>query len=179
MSPDGDEVPTGKEGELWIAGPNVFKGYHNNAAATAESVTPDGFFKTGDIGYEDEDGNMYITDRVKELIKFKGFQVAPAELEGLLVGHEHVDDVAVIGIYDERIASEIPLAFVVPRKGLERSEESASGIVQWLTERVANHKRLRGGVRWIDEVPKSASGKILRRVLKDMLKREGTFKPKL
>lgn len=179
MSPDGEEVPTGKEGEVWIAGPNVFKGYHNNPTATAESITPDGFFKTGDIGYEDEDGNMYITDRVKELIKFKGFQVAPAELEGLLVGHDHVSDVAVIGIYDERIASEVPLAFVVPGDGVERSEESVRAIVEWVTERVAHHKRLRGGVRWIDEVPKSASGKILRRVLKDKLAAEGKFKPKL
>jgi 4-coumarate--CoA ligase len=75
MSLDGDEVPTGKEGELWISGPNVFKGYHNNPSATASSIT-NAFFKTGDIGYEDEDGNMYITGRVKELIKFKGFQWA-------------------------------------------------------------------------------------------------------
>ena len=179
MSPDGVEVTTGKEGEVWIAGPNVFKGYHNNPVATAECVTPDGFFKTGDIGYEDEEGNMYITDRVKELIKFKGFQVAPAELEGLLVGHDHVSDVAVIGIYDERIASEVPLAFVVAGEGVEKSDDSARTIVEWLTERVAHHKRLRGGVRWIDEVPKSASGKILRRVLKDQLAKEGKFKPKL
>jgi 4-coumarate--CoA ligase len=113
MSPDGQEVPIGTEGELWISGPNVFRGYHNNPEATSSSLTPDGFFKTGDIGYEDKDGNMYITDRVKELIKFKGFQVAPAELEGLLMGHDKVHDVAVVGIYDERIASEVPLAFVV------------------------------------------------------------------
>jgi 4-coumarate--CoA ligase len=179
MSPEGVEVPTGKEGEVWISGPNVFRGYLNNPAATAESKTSDGFFKTGDIGYEDEDGNMYITDRVKELIKFKGFQVAPAELEGLLVGHKLVGDVAVVGIYDERIASEVPLAFVVPGNGIERTQENATVIVEWLTERVAHHKRLRGGVRWIDEVPKSASGKILRRVLKDLLAKEGKFKAKL
>lgn len=179
MSPDSIEVPSGKEGEVWISGPNVFKGYLNNATATAECKTSDGFFKTGDIGYEDRDGNMYITDRVKELIKFKGFQVAPAELEGLLVGHEMVNDVAVIGVYDERIASEVPLAFVVPGNGVQRTEENGKVIVEWLEERVANHKRLRGGVRWIDEVPKSASGKILRRVLKDLLKEEGKFKAKL
>jgi len=178
MSPDGDEVPTGKEGELWISGPNVFKGYHNNPSATESSIT-NGFFKTGDIGYEDEDGNMYITDRVKELIKFKGFQVAPAELEGLLVGMELIDDVAVVGIYDVRIASEVPLAFVVPRRDVERKEENARKIVGWLTERVSHHKRLRGGVRWIENIPKSASGKILRRVLKEQLAKEGKFKPKL
>jgi len=124
MSPDGVEVPPGKEGELWISGPNVFKGYHNNASATASSKTPDGFFKTGDIGYEDADGNMYITDRVKELIKYKGFQVAPAELEGILVGCDLVDDVAVIGVYDERIASEIPLAFVVGKISARDEEEN-------------------------------------------------------
>jgi 4-coumarate--CoA ligase len=172
MSPDGEEVPTGEEGEVWIAGPSVFKGYHNNPAATASSKTPDGFFKTGDLGYEDEHGNMYITDRVKELIKFKGFQVAPAELEGLLMGHDAVQDVAVVGVYDERIASEVPLAFVVLREGMERNEENGRVIVKWLEDKVAGHKRLRGGVKWIDEIPKTASGKILRRMLKDVLAKE-------
>ena len=172
MDPEGNEVPTGKEGEVWISGPNVFLGYHKNPDATNACKTSDGFFKTGDIGYEDEDGNMYITDRVKELIKFKGFQVAPAELEGILASHELVNDVAVIGIRDESQATEVPLAFVVPKDGADRSEKNGKVIVDWLAERVAGHKRLRGGVKWIDEVPKSASGKILRRVLKDLLAKE-------
>ena len=122
-----------------------------------------------------------ITDRVKELIKFKGFQVAPAELEGILASHDHVNDVAVIGIQDESQATEVPLAFVVPKDGVERSGSNGKMIVDWLAERVAGHKRLRGGVRWIDEVPKSASGKILRRVLKDLLAKEagGKIKAKL
>lgn len=167
MSPDGEEVPTGKEGEVWIKGPNIFIGYLNNDAATSSCKTSDGFFKTGDIGYEDEDGNMYITDRVKELIKFKGFQVAPAELEGILTSHEMVDDVAVIAIIDETQATEVPMACVVPKKGVEGNRENEEIIVAWLRERVAAHKRLRGGVTWVDEVPKSASGKILRRLLKD------------
>lgn len=167
MSPDGEEVPTGKEGEVWIKGPNVFIGYLNNADATSSCKTADGFFKTGDIGYEDEDGNMYITDRVKELIKFKGFQVAPAELEGILTSHEMVDDVAVIAIMNESQATEVPMACVVPKKGVEANRENEEVIVAWLRERVAGHKRLRGGVTWVDEVPKSASGKILRRLLKD------------
>ena len=170
MSPDGEELPPGKEGELWIKGPNTFLGYHNNEASTKASMTPDGFFKTGDIGYEDKDGNMWITDRVKELIKYKGFQVAPAELEGLLASCELVDDVAVIGIMDESQHTEVPLACVVAKKGVERNEVNERKIVAWLNEKVAGHKRLRGGVRWIDEVPKSASGKILRRVLKDWIK---------
>jgi 4-coumarate--CoA ligase len=182
MSPDGVEVPQGKEGEVWIKGPNVFLGYHNNPEATASSKSEDGFFKTGDIGYEDADGNMYITDRVKELIKYKGFQVAPAELEGVLMGMELVDDVAVVGIRDESQATEVPLAFIVPSKGVERSKENEDVIMKWLAERVAGHKRLRGGVRWTDEIPKSASGKILRRILKDLLKSEekdGKVKAKL
>ena len=179
MSPEGQEVPTGKEGEVWIKGPNVFLGYLNNEAATAACKTSDGFFKTGDIGYEDEDGNMYITDRVKELIKYKGFQVAPTELEGLLLGNDLVDDVAVIGIRDESQATEIPLACVVVKEGVQPDDKNATRIVQWLDERVAPHKRLRGGVKWIDQVPKSASGKILRRLLKDSLAEEGQVKAKL
>lgn len=172
MSPDGQDVPQGQEGELWMKGPNTFLGYHNNPDATAACMTPDGFHKTGDIGYEDADGNMWITDRVKELIKYKGFQVAPAELEGLLASCELVDDVAVIGIQDEAQHTEVPMACVVPKRGTQRNEVNKGQVIAWLNERVASHKRLRGGVRWIDEVPKSASGKILRRVLKDAFKGE-------
>ncbi|KAH8667600.1 hypothetical protein BGZ60DRAFT_409612 [Tricladium varicosporioides] len=172
MSPDEKEVETGKEGEVWIKGPNVFQGYHNNPSATESSLTPDGFFKTGDIGYCDEEGNMYITDRVKELIKYKGFQVAPAELEGILVEHEMVEDVAVIGVHDGERETEVPVACVVGSKGVDRNRENEDVICGWLKERVAGHKQLRGGVRWVDEVPKSASGKILRRVLKDAIKGE-------
>ena len=95
---------------------NVFLGYLNNVEATKSCKTADGFFKTGDVGHEDEDGNMYITDRVKELIKYKGFQVAPAELEGILASHELVNDVAVIGIQDDSQATEVPLAFVWCRR---------------------------------------------------------------
>ncbi|TAQ89517.1 hypothetical protein B7494_g2171 [Chlorociboria aeruginascens] len=178
MSPDGTPVPTGTEGEIWIKGPNVFIGYHNNPTATAASITASGFFKTGDIGYEDSNGNMYITDRVKELIKYKGFQVAPAELEGILASHELINDVAVIGVQDESQATEVPMAFVVAKKGVMESRENEMRIVKWMNERVAGHKKLRGGVRWIGEVPKSASGKILRRVLKDLLKEE-SLKAKL
>lgn len=126
----------------------------------------DGYFKTGDVGYVDRDGNFYITDRVKELIKYKGFQVAPAELEGLLASNPIIDDVAVIGVYDASEATEIPRAYVVLQPGIEPSKKTEGEIVQWLEKKVANPKRLRGGVRFIDAVPKSASGKILRRLLK-------------
>lgn len=167
------EVPTGKEGEMWISGPNVFQGYHNNKAATDDCLTPDRWFKTGDIGFQDENGNMYITDRVKELIKYKGSQVAPAELEGILIGHPEVNDVAVIGLHVEAIHSEVPLGFVVLKEGTKRDEAKAVELIKWLGQRTSKTKLLRGGINFIDEVPKSASGKILRRVLKDQVKQNG------
>ena len=179
MSPDGKELGPGEAGELWLKGPNVFKGYLKNHEATKDAITPDGFFKTGDVGFQDKDHNFYITDRVKELIKYKGFQVAPAELEGKLMDHPNVNDVAVIGVYDGEQHTEVPRAYVVPAKG--RDKEHADEIVRWTSEQVANHKRLRGGVVFIDEVPKSASGKILRRILKERAKqeKEGKTKAKL
>lgn len=166
MSPDETELPIGETGELWVKGPNVFKGYLNNPEGTKNALTEDGYFKTGDVGHQDKDGNFYITDRVKELIKYKGFQVPPAELEGLLTSHPTVNDVAVIGIYNKDQATEVPRAYIVPKPGVEGSPKTANDIMQWLQAKVANHKRLRGGVRFVDEVPKSASGKILRRLLK-------------
>lgn len=165
MSADEKEVPPGEPGELWIKGPNVFKGYLNNPEMTAHALTPDGFFKTGDVGYQDAHGHFYITDRIKELIKYKGFQVPPAELEGILVTHPNVNDVAVIGVYDKEQATELPRAYIVPN-GRGRTEKEAREIAEWLNAKVAGHKKLRGGVRWADEIPKSASGKILRRLLK-------------
>jgi long-subunit acyl-CoA synthetase (AMP-forming) len=107
MDEEGNEVPAGETGELWIKGPNVFKGYLNNPEGTKNALTEDGYFKTGDVGHQDNKGNFYITDRVKELIKYKGFQVPPAELEGILLGNEEVDDVAVIGVYIEEQATEV------------------------------------------------------------------------
>lgn len=166
MSPEGTEVPAGEVGELWMKGPNIFKGYHNNPEGTKNALTEDGYFKTGDVGYQDKDGNFYITDRVKELIKYKGFQVPPAELEGLLLSHPKINDVAVVGVYSEDQATEVPRAYIVPAPGVEGGRKTEEDIVAWLRAKVANHKRLRGGVRFVDEIPKSASGKILRRVLK-------------
>ncbi|KAE8134985.1 hypothetical protein BDV38DRAFT_294956 [Aspergillus pseudotamarii] len=169
------EVAAGEVGELYMKGPNIFQGYHNNPAATAECLT-DGWFRTGDVGYQDKNGNFYITDRVKELIKYKGFQVAPAELEGILVDHEAIDDVAVIGIESEAHGTEVPLAFVVRSAKSNASgasaQQEAANIIKWLDGKVAYHKRLRGGVRFVDAIPKSVSGKILRRVLKKQAKEE-------
>ncbi|MCJ1474600.1 hypothetical protein MMC13_003260 [Lambiella insularis] len=181
MSPEEKEVPAGEIGELWLKGPNIFKGYLNNPESTANALTPDGYFKTGDVGYQDDRGNFYITDRVKELIKYKGFQVPPAELEGILITHPMIDDVAVIGVYDEAQATEVPRAYVVPKKGVEGNRNTEKEIVDWLRAKIANHKRLRGGVRFVDEIPKSASGKILRRLLKVRAQEEERkgVKPKL
>ena len=173
ISAEEKEVAVGETGELWIKGPNIFKGYHNNPEGTRNALTPDGFFKTGDVGYQDQKGNFFITDRVKELIKYKGFQVPPAELEGLLLSHEAINDVAVIGIYDKEQATELPRAYIAVKRGIERNERTAQEIQTWLQSKVANHKRLRGGIRFVDEIPKSASGKILRRVLKVKAAEEG------
>ena len=166
MSAEEEEVAVEQSGELWIKGPNVFQGYFKNAEATRNAFSADGFFKTGDIGHLDKDGNYYITDRLKELIKYKGFQVAPAELEGLLLSHPMINDVAVVGIYDKDIASEVPRAYVVVKAGVQQSKQTAEDILSWLNGKVANAKRLRGGIIFVGEIPKSASGKILRRLLK-------------
>lgn len=166
MTPEGTEVPLGEVGELWIKGPNIFKGYLNNIEGTRNALTFDGYFKTGDVGYVDKAGNFYITDRVKELIKYKGFQVPPAELEGILASHPKVEDVAVLGIYDESQATEVPRAYLVPSPGIKGDVKMEHEIVTWLATKVANHKKLRGGVQFVEEIPKSPSGKILRRLLK-------------
>ena len=165
------EVPVGDTGELWIKGPNIFQGYLNNKEGTENALTSDGFFKTGDVGYHDKEGNFYITDRVKELIKYKGFQVPPAELEGKLASHPKVSDVAVIGVYSKEHASELPRAYVVA-KDAQASESTGKEIIEWVKANVANHKQLRGGVRFVEEIPKSVSGKILRRVLKEQALKE-------
>lgn len=179
MSPNEppEEVGPDTPGELWVKGPNVFKGYWQNPEATAGCLTTDGYFKTGDVGYySSSSGDFYITDRVKELIKYKGFQVAPAELEGKLMDHPDILDVAVIGVEDREQHTEVPRAYVVAKHKQKhpqtRNKEEEARIAQWLASKVAGHKRLRGGVRFVDEIPKSATGKILRRVLKDQAKKD-------
>ncbi|KAI1622298.1 CoA ligase [Exophiala viscosa] len=168
------ELPRGEIGELYVKGPNIFMGYHNNQAATAECLE-DGWFRTGDVGFLDKDGNLTITDRVKELIKYKGFQVPPAELEGYLAAHDLVDDVAVVGVDSAELGTEVPRAYIVRKGGLSAIQPNdAQDIIKWLNGKVANHKKLRGGIKFVDAVPKSVSGKILRRVLKEQAK--GEFK---
>ena len=155
-----DSVAPGATGELLVRGPQVMKGYFNSPEATAETVSEDGWLHTGDIVRMDADGYVWVLDRKKELIKYKGFQVPPAELEALLLEHPAVLDVAVIGKPDSE-AGEIPKAFVVLRQGTEVSVEDLIGFA---AEKVATFKRLRE-VEFVDAIPKTASGKILRRVL--------------
>lgn len=156
----GEDLPAGQEGELWIKGPQVMKGYLNNEKATRETLTDDGWLKTGDIAYIDEDGFMFIVDRLKELIKYKGFQVAPAELEATLVSMDGITDAAVIGLPDDE-AGELPVAFVVASD----PAPSEADIKTHLAKTLSTYKQVHG-VTFVDEIPKSASGKILRRVLK-------------
>lgn len=203
--------PGDGDGELWFRGPNVFPGYWNRPELQKDTFSEDGFFKTGDIGYVDKKGNFYITDRLKELIKYskslpiflpvsvlfpcyiyiptlgtylpiytpgstnarpEGFQVAPAELESVLLGHDEVADACVVPAHDKVRETEVPRAYVVLRPNVPRDEAKAAELIVWVEGRVAQHKRLRGGVRFVDEVPKNASGKLLRRVLKEEARRE-------
>ena len=160
----GRDLGADERGELWVRGPQVMEGYLNRPDATAEILGADGWLGTGDLGYVDGDGNVFVVDRIKELIKVSAYQVAPAELEALLVAHPRVADAAVIGRPDERYG-EVPVAVVVPR-GEVRSEE----LVDWVAERVALHKRIRA-VRFAETIPRTPSGKLLRRLLVEQERR--------
>jgi len=156
----GEAVGPGERGEVWVRGPQVMQGYLGNEEATAATIDADGWLHTGDIGIADEEGYCTIVDRLKELIKYKGYQVPPAELEALLLTHPAVVDAAVVGVPDEE-AGELPKAFVVVAEGAELDHQE---LIAWVGERVAPQKRIRL-VEEIEAVPKSASGKILRREL--------------
>ncbi len=154
----GHDVGAGARGEVWVRGPQVMKGYLNNPEATALTVDNDGWLHTGDIGIMDEEGYLEVVDRLKELIKVKGFQVAPAELEAILLKHPAIADVAVIPVPDAE-SGEVPKAMVVAR-----GELTAQDVIDFVQSRVAHHKRIKH-VAFVAQIPKSASGKILRRVL--------------
>lgn len=167
------ELPPGFTGELYARGPNIFKGSHKNSSATAAAITQDGYFRTGDIGYIDSQGNFYFTDHAKYLIKYKGFQVAPAELEGILVTHPAIENVAIIGVYDKSQASKLPRAFVVlcTGQGVNNQQNNddvgmkEEEIKKWLLARVASYNQLRGGIKFVEQIAKSARAKILCKVL--------------
>lgn len=148
-------------GELWVRGPQIMKGYHDNEKATNETITADGWLRTGDIAHYDENFEFYITDRLKELIKVKGFQVPPAELEEILRDHPDIADSAVIGIPHET-SGEVPRAYVVTRN----PELTEADVKEFVKKKVAHYKKLAGGVEFVTAIPKNATGKILRRELK-------------
>ncbi|KAA8621779.1 4-coumarate-CoA ligase 2 [Pyrenophora tritici-repentis] len=166
------EAPQGERGEIWIRGPNVMKGYWNKPDATKETLTEDGWLKTGDVAYVNADNYLFIVDRKKELIKVKGLQVAPAELEALLLDHPDVQDVAVIGVTAND--TELPRAYIVLKTADKKTAATAEKIKSWLAERVSKFKRLEGGVHFVDTIPKNPTGKILRRELREMAAQENT-----
>ncbi|KAI0885817.1 acetyl-CoA synthetase-like protein [Annulohypoxylon maeteangense] len=182
MKIDGSgEITKAKEaGEVWISGPTLLKGYWNKPEATADSVhvDPDGtrWMKTGDVGYIDKyepGGLLYIVDRIKELIKVKANQVAPAELEGVLLDNKGISDVAVVGVTIN--GEEAPRAYVVANPDVKQTEQE---IAKWMESRVVKYKWLRGGVKFVDSIPKNPSGKILRKILRDQAAKEvGDRKP--
>jgi acyl-CoA synthetase (AMP-forming)/AMP-acid ligase II len=157
----GSDAGPGEDGEIWLRGPQVMKGYFKRIDDTRQTLDADGWLHTGDIGHADEDGDFFVVDRMKELIKYKGMQVPPAELEAVLLSHPAVADAAVVPLKDED-AGEIPRAFVVLK-----APASAEELMSYVAERVASYKKIRR-LDFIDAIPKSPSGKILRRLLRDL-----------
>ncbi|HZJ47076.1 MAG TPA: 4-coumarate--CoA ligase family protein [Pyrinomonadaceae bacterium] len=157
----GEMLAAGQRGEVCVRGPQIMRGYLNNPEATAQTIDQDSWLHTGDIGYVDDDGHFFIVDRAKELIKYKGFQVPPAELEAVLLTHPSVADAAVIPFPDDE-AGEVPKAVIVLKEPTE-----TQAILDFVAVRVAPHKKIRH-IEVVDKIPKSPSGKILRRVLVDL-----------
>ncbi|VDM48741.1 unnamed protein product [Toxocara canis] len=158
----GKECPQGTSGEIWVRGPTIMLGYLNKPQSTAEAIDDEGWLHSGDIGYLDEKGYLFVVDRLKELIKVRGFQVPPAELEDILISHPQIRDAAVIGIPD-KTAGELPRAYIVRASNVLTEKE----VFEFVKAKVSHYKQLKGGVRFVNEIPKSASGKILRRLLRD------------
>jgi acyl-CoA synthetase (AMP-forming)/AMP-acid ligase II len=159
----GRDVAVGERGELWCRGPNVMRGYLNNPGATAAAVDDEGWLHTGDLVTVDADGVFHVVDRLKELIKYKGYQVAPAELEAVLLTHDGVADAAVVGVVRDRDGEEVPKAFVV--RSATSPDLAADEVMAFVAAQVAPYKKVRA-VEFVDALPKSAAGKILRNVLR-------------
>jgi OPC-8:0 CoA ligase-1 len=155
-------LPPNKKGELWLRGPIVMKGYFNNPEATASALDKDGWLRTGDLCYIDDNGYLFVVDRLKELIKYKGYQVAPAELEALLLSHPEIAEAAVIP-FEDREAGQVPMAYIVRKPGSTLSETS---VTDFVAQQVAPYKKVRR-VAFVSEIPKTAAGKTLR---KDLIK---------
>jgi 4-coumarate--CoA ligase len=161
----GNDVAEGEPGELWVKGPTLTKGYYQNPEATKEAFV-DGWYRSGDILQQRSNGLWYVTDRKKELIKYKGIQVAPAEIEGLLLAHHLIDDAAVIGVPGEN--TEVPRAYVVA----DRSKISEEDIKNLVKTKLADFKQLRGGVFYLNSIPRNTVGKILRKDLRELAQKE-------
>ncbi|MEU6920984.1 4-coumarate--CoA ligase family protein [Streptomyces sp. NPDC046631] len=170
LGDDTEDAPVDTDGEILIRGPQVMKGYLGRPEATADMIDADGWLHTGDIGRVDADGWLFVVDRVKELIKYKGYQVAPADLEALLLTHPSVADAAVIGVYDDE-GNEVPKAYVVRQPSAP--DLTADDIMAYVAERVAPYKKVRR-LEFTDAIPRAASGKILRRELRDREKTRAT-----
>jgi len=166
VDPEGRDLGVDEDGEMWVRGPQVMRGYLGNPDATAATIDPEGWLRTGDVGHVDAAGHLFVVDRLKELIKYKGFQVPPAELEALLLTHPSVADAAVVGVPDED-AGEVPVAYVVLRDGAEVTGEVIRAFV---AGQVAHYKQIRR-VSFVEAIPKSPSGKILRRLLREVPER--------
>ncbi|GAA6005070.1 acyl--CoA ligase [Rhodotorula paludigena] len=179
VSPEGEDVPPGQAGELWLRGPNILLAYHKNEKATRETLTSDGWLMTGDVCERDDEGFYRVVERTKDLIKYKGFQVAPAEVEGVLLTCPLVADCAVIGVYSEEQATELPRAYIVPNPEHAKSPTLLKDVAAYVAEKLAPHKRLRGGVIVLGAIPKSPSGKILRKDLRVLAAQEKQGKAKL
>nr|KAG5699936.1 hypothetical protein BaRGS_018235 [Batillaria attramentaria] len=168
----GRTLGVGEVGEVCMRGPVLMRGYHKNPEATRQTIDRNGWMHTGDVGRFDADGFVYISDRLKELIKYKGEQVPPAMLEDVLLAHPGVLDACVIGLPDT-LAGELPRAYVVRAPGSQITEQEVKDFV---AKRVPSYMQLRGGVEFRQQIPKSASGKILRRLLRDELKQRSKAK---
>ena len=168
------ELGVGEVGEIWAKGPQIAMGYLNNPAATAETFDEDEFLHTGDVGFIDEEGLLHIEDRIKEMIKVKGQQVAPAELEDFLLGQDAVEDCAVLGVQDD-YSGERPKAYVVLKKNVKASEAVGKALMKALQEKKVRYKWL-AEMEFTDSIPKSPTGKLLRRVLKANDRESGRVK---
>lgn len=166
---DGTECGIGEPGEICARGPQVVIGYLNNEKATRETFDEEGYLHTGDQGVIDEEGLITIVDRIKELIKVKGIGVAPAELEDLLLGHDKVEDVAVLGVPDD-YSGEVPKAYIQARAGHTPGQELGRELLKYVKDNKVRYKAVKE-IEFIEAIPKSASGKILRRVLRDQAKK--------
>uniref|UniRef100_A0A1I8AD01 4-coumarate--CoA ligase 1-like n=1 Tax=Steinernema glaseri TaxID=37863 RepID=A0A1I8AD01_9BILA len=171
---DGSMCKPGEKGELWVRGPQIMKGYLGKPKETAEAVDKDGWLHTGDVVYEDDNKNLFICDRIKELIKVSAYQVPPAELEGIILTHPNVADASVIGIPDRK-HGELPRAYVV----LKKKDGNLQEIVDFVKGKVSHYKQLKGGIESVDVLPRTPAGKVMRRVLKDNYLKKYVNKSKL